>query len=884
MSATPHTPMMQQYLALKAEHPDKLVFFRMGDFYELFYEDAERAARLLDITLTQRGESAGKPIPMAGVPVHSVDTYLARLVRLGETVAIVEQTGTESCKSAPGKGPMQRRLARIVTPGTVTDASLVEARRDRLLGAVYLTGERAGVALLDAAAGVLILRELDRSELLPYLTRKGCAELIVAEGARADIEAMLVAEPQDLPIRERPAYEFTAQRAEEELKRALDCTSLAHLGLDAVPLAVPAAASALAYVRLVNVGQGVSLERVDVERAGECLELDAVTLRNLEILSTLAGDEAPTLCSILDRCATAPGSRLLRRWLVEPPRESQVAQARQEVIAALLSCEGGRLLEGLRRDLAPLADLERIAGRIVMGSVRPRELAALRASLARLPDLERCLARLEVPRLKPLREALSVDPAWHALLAKAIAEEPAASIRDGGVIATGYHTELDELRTLASDSSAFLAALEARERERTGIANLRVEYNRVHGFYIEVTQSQLHLVPPEYKRRQTLKNAERFITPELKAYEDRALAAQERSLALERALWEELLQRLCAAASPLRAAGRALAEIDVLCTLAEQARRGGWVRPQWSSTPCLEIRAGRHPVVESLVEDFIPNDLVLDARCHFLLITGPNMGGKSTYMRQAALIALLAHMGSFVPARAVRLCPLDRILTRIGASDDLASGRSTFMVEMTEAATILARATPNSLVLIDEIGRGTSTFDGLALATAIARRLITRNRPLTLFATHYFELTQLVAAYPQCANVHVSVIERGERIVFLHEVKPGPANRSYGLEVAKLAGLPAEVVRDARRELERLEQHFAKNNPQMDLFDAAPAPPSSEPVPRNETHTAEPTPEVAALLAALAALDPDELSPRDAHARLAQFILAAQELTSSPRG
>ncbi len=866
MSAGAHTPMMQQYLALKAEHPDKLVFYRMGDFYELFYEDARRAARLLDITLTQRGESAGQPIPMAGVPVHSVDSYLARLVRAGETVAIVEQIGVPG----QGKGPVERKLTRIVTPGTVTEANLVDARRDMHLAAVWLERERVGLALLDAAAGRLSLREAPLEELADVLQRKAVVELIAPESAREQVQAVL----QDgglvgLALRSRPDFEFTRRRGEEELCAALDTASLAHLELDTLPLALAATGAALAYLRLVHAERSLSLAQVELERREDSIEIDAASLRNLEILSTVQGEAEPCLFSLLDRCQTAAGSRWLRRALAEPPREQMIASRRHEVLAELLSEDGTIRLEALRESLRVFSDLERIASRIALASVRPRELAGLRDSLHALPKLQRQLDHALSPRLQELGHDLRVDAACSELLQRAIASEPASTIREGGVLAPGYDAELDELRRLATDSGSFLAELEARERERTGITNLRVEYNKVHGYYIEVTQSQLGLVPPEYKRRQTLKNVERFITPELKAFEDKALAAAERSLALEKRLYEELLGQLLPALPSIRRAGQALAELDALSTLAERAATLRLVRPQFMSLPGLELRRARHPVVESLVTDFIANDVQLDARQPFTILTGPNMGGKSTYMRQAALAVVMAYAGSFVAADMARIGPIDRILTRIGASDDQASGRSTFMVEMSEAARILHRASPQSLVIIDEIGRGTSTFDGLALAKAIARRLINRCRSLTLFATHYFELTELAAEYPACVNLHVSVLEHGDRVVFLHEVKPGPASRSYGIDVAKLAGLPAEVIREARRELEALERARIQHTPQADLFARA------EP---EAAATVTIDPDLLALREELASLDPDDLSPREAHARLAQWVQRAREL------
>lgn len=850
-----HTPMMQQYLALKAEHPDKLVLYRMGDFYEVFFDDARRAAKLLDITLTARGESAGAPIPMAGVPFHSLDGYLARLVRAGETVAIVEQVGV------PGltKGPVERKVARIVTPGTVTDANLVDPRRETILAAVALDASRAGVALINASSGSLVLRDLQQSELAGYLTRKAPAEIVHAESAETALRTLL---GNEFMIRSRPDYEFTSVRASDELTQALGTSTIAHLDTERVPLALAAVGAGLAFVRMVSGGNRLPVSTVHVERASEALEMDAATLRNLEIAQTLSGANDPTLLSLLDRCETAAGSRLLRALLCEPPRDQALARARHDAVASLARDQAVSF-EAIQDVLRGLSDIERIASRIAMASVRPRELAGLRATLATLPRLCETLGSSDNATLQRLAAAISVAPEWHALLQRAIAEEPALVVRDGGVIAGGYDADLDELRAIQSDSGAFLTAMEARERERTGIPNLRVEYNKVSGFYIEVTQSYVTQVPVEYKRRQTLKNVERYITPELKTFEDKALAANDRALAAEKRLFEELLQLLAPALDPLRRAGAALAELDVLANFAERAETLKLARPTFTSLPCLELSAARHPVIESLVDQFIPNDLRLDSKRSCVILTGPNMGGKSTYMRQAALAVIMAYAGCFVAATQATIGPIDRVLTRIGASDDLASGRSTFMVEMTEAAAILQRATPNSLVIVDEIGRGTSTFDGLALATAIARRLIAKAQSLTLFATHYFELTELANDFASCVNQHVSVVEHGDRVVFLHEVKAGPASRSYGIDVAKLAGMPAEVIRDARRELERLEKERSHHAPQSDLFAASVAP-------------VETAPAISPVLQMLAAMDADDMSPREAHARLAELIEAAR--------
>ena len=851
-----HTPMMQQYLALKAEHPDKLVLYRMGDFYELFFDDARRAAKLLDITLTARGTSDGAPIPMAGVPFHALDGYLAKLVRAGITVAIVEQIGV------PGltKGPVERKVARIVTPGTVTDATLVDPKRETILAAVTLDATRAGVALINASAGTLALRDVQQLELATYLARKAPAEIIHSESAAPALAALL---GNGFMLRARPDYEFTPTRAQDELTRSLGTSTIAHLDVERVPLAINAVGAGLAFVRMVNGGTRLPVSTVLVERASEALEMDAATIRNLEIVQTLSGAAEPTLLSLLDRCETAAGSRLLRARLCEPPRDAAQARARHDGVATLARDQAVPF-NTVQDVLRGLSDIERIASRIAMVSVRPRELAGLRATLATLPRLSELLVRSQGASLQQLHAAITVTPQWLTLLQSAIADEPALVVRDGGVIAGGYDADLDELRAIQLDSSAFLTAMEVRERERTGIPNLRVEYNRVSGFYIEITQSYVAQVPVEYKRRQTLKNVERYITPELKTFEDKALAANDRALALEKRLFDELLVKLAPALDELRRAGAALAELDLLANFAERAETLKLARPNFTTLPCLELAGARHPVIESLVDQFIPNDVRLDSKRVCVVLTGPNMGGKSTYMRQAALAVIMAYAGCYVAANQATIGPIDRVLTRIGASDDLASGRSTFMVEMTEAAAILQRATPNSLVIVDEIGRGTSTFDGLALATAIARRLINKAQSLTLFATHYFELTELASDFATCVNLHVSVVEHGDKVVFLHEVKAGPASRSYGIDVAKLAGMPAEVIRDARRELERLERERTHHAPQSDLF-------ASVPVATRLTDAPSP------LIAALATLDADDLSPREAHAKLAELIELARK-------
>ncbi|HQR12190.1 MAG TPA: DNA mismatch repair protein MutS, partial [Casimicrobiaceae bacterium] len=755
-----HTPMMQQYLRAKAEHPDKLVFYRMGDFYELFYGDAERASRVLDITLTTRGQSAGAPIPMAGVPHHSLEPHLAKLMKNGESVVIVEQFGDP----ATSKGPVERRVARIVTPGTLTDANLLDAKRDCLLAALLPGPRRCGMAWLNLASGAFTLTEVPTAEAAGVLERIAPAELLLPEEATSP--ALRGGMP---PARALAPWKFDTAAAARALAKQLGTFDLAAYGVDDSPLAVGAAGALLDYAGATQMSALAHIRTLNVETASEFLGLDPASRRNLEITATLSGDVAPTLYSLLDGCATAAGSRLLRVWLTQPLRSQARAAARHDATDALRAYRptARALVVGLKGTV----DVERVVGRIALRNARPRDLAGLRDTLARLPELAELASTVVVHHDAPLVRAavadLALDPKWETLLARAIAPEPSSLVREGGVIATGYDAELDELRAIDANCGQFLVALEARERERTGIASLKVEYNRVHGFYIEVTHSHVEKIPDDYRRRQTLKNAERYITPELKAFEDKALSAQERALAREKFLFERVLDDLAPAIAPLQKTAAALATLDVLANLAERADALNLVRPGFTASPGIAIRGGRHPVVAQQVESFVPNAVVLAQDRRLLIVTGPNMGGKSTYMRQTAVIALLAYCGIFVPADAAELGPLDAIYTRIGASDDLAGGRSTFMVEMTEAAYILNRATPESLVLIDEIGRGTSTFDGLALAWAIAHRLAERNRCLSLFATHYFELTALAAELEGCANVHFDAAEHKDGIVFL---------------------------------------------------------------------------------------------------------------------
>jgi len=792
-----HTPVMQQYLRIKAQHPHTLLFYRMGDFYEMFYDDARRAAALLDIALTTRGQSAGEPIPMAGVPVHSVEGYLAKLLRRGESVAICEQIGDP----AKSKGPVDRQVVRVVTPGTVTDEALLDRRRDTLLGAVLYDAstERFGLAWLELASGrFTVLESQGPAVLAAELERLRPAELLLREDQAGSLKALCGA----AVLRERAPWQYDLAAASRTLTDQLGTLDLRGFGVDELPLAIAAAGALLQYVRDTQRTALPHVRALQVEEHGDALALDAATRRNLELDRSLTGNDEATLLAILDATATGMGARTLRRWLGRPLGNRGVLRGRYQAIGALLQT---RAFEPLAAQLRTLGDLERILARVALRSARPRDLVQLRTALLSLPSLRRALAELDSPLLRELHAATADHAAEQALLHAAIAVEPATFLRDGDVIAAGFDAELDELRRISTHTDDFLLELEQRERERTGIANLKLGYNRVQGFFIEIARAQAERVPADYLRRQTVKSAERFITPELKGFEDRVLGARERALAREKQLYEELLAQLIAGVGPLQATAMALAEVDALGSLADRAACLNWSEPQLVDEPVLRLRAARHPVVERFSAPFVPNDLELHARRRMLIVTGPNMGGKSTYMRQVALIAVLAHMGSYVPAAAATLGPLDRIYTRIGAGDDLAGGRSTFMVEMTETANILHNATERSLVLMDEIGRGTSTFDGLSLAWAVARHLATEVRAFTLFATHYFELTALAAEIDSCANVHLDATEHGESLVFLHAVKDGPANRSYGLSVAALAGVPRAVIARAREYLSVLE-------------------------------------------------------------------------------
>lgn len=864
-----HSPAMQQFLRIKSENPHALLFFRMGDFYELFFDDAVTAAKILDITLTQRGTSNGAPIKMAGIPYHSAEQYLPKLLQAGQSVAICEQIGDP----ATSKGPVERKVVRILTPGTLTDKALLNERQDATLLACFMQQGQIGLAWLTLASGDLRIATCEMNELPQHFARIGPAEWLCTSEQSAALTQVLQDMPGLMPANsgQVPAWIWSATEGERRLKSLLQIQDLTVIGIEdssSQRAALTAMSALLAFASHTQglgwEGQLPHLKQCTLENHQSFIGMDAATRRNLELTQTLRGESDPTLFSLLDACENPMGSRLLRHWVHHPIRTQNVIQERYAAIAACLN--DYFTLQDLRGYYRHIADVERITARIALRSVRPRDLASLRDTLTQLPALQASLARLiaKSSRLQTLNQALFPNPELSQLLSSAIAEDPATILREGGVIAPGYDATLDELRTLSADTGQFLMDLETRERARTGITTLRVEFNKVHGFFIEVTHGQTDKVPLDYQRRQTLKNAERYITPELKAFEDKALSAKEKSFALEKQLYEELVEILQVYVPHLQSLSKALAEIDVLGTFAQKAKLLNWVQPELVEYPLIEITQGRHPVVEAQLAkrslSFSGNDTELHASKKMLLITGPNMGGKSTFMRQTALICVMAYIGSFVPAVAAKLGPIDQIFTRIGASDDLASGRSTFMVEMTEAAGILHRATPYSLVLMDEIGRGTSTFDGLALAWSIAKYLLEQNQSFTLFATHYLELASLPSHYPQCMNVHLSAIEQGKELIFLHKVKPGHASQSYGLQVAQLAGVPKQVILQARKKLTQLEAQSISKTDQHDLFAIQEETPELElPSPENSVEVA------------VREIDPDSLTPREALEALYQL-------------
>jgi DNA mismatch repair protein MutS len=839
-----HTPMMQQYLGIKDDHPGKLLFYRMGDFYELFYDDAEQAARLLNITLTRRGKSDGLPIPMCGVPYHAAENYLAKLVAAGLSVAICEQTGDP----ATSKGPVAREVVRIVTPGTVTDDSLMEERRDSLLCSVFASsnklGSAIGLASLNLSSGDFVIQQFDRKNaLLGELERLKPAEILLPDHDEHPL--------QNLPgyaVTRRAAWHYDIDTAESLLTKQFGTRDLGGFGCDDLPNAVRAAGSIIDYVNDTQRAALPHIRQLRVERHEDHVIIDAATRCNLEIESRSGGNNQHTLLGLFDRCATSMGSRLLRRWISQPLRDLNAIEYRHARIESLLQ---GGLFEPLQSLLGQVGDIERILARIALQTARPRDLATLRDALVLLPEIKSFLHSTGDHLLEQSAGNLSLHEAEKALLLAAVIEQPPVVIRDGGVIAAGYDSELDELRNLSQHADQFLLDLEQREKQRSGIESLKVRYNRVHGYYIEISKLNAHKVPEDYIRRQTLKGAERFITPELKAFEDKVLSAREKALAREKMLYEELLGKLLPDHASLQQTAMIIAELDVLANLSERADALGLTRPDFRSNPGIQIENGRHPVVEQVSEQaFVANPVKLDEQRRMLIITGPNMGGKSTYMRQTALIVLLAYAGSFVPADKAELGPVDRIFSRIGASDDLAGGRSTFMVEMEETATILNNASAESLVLMDEIGRGTSTFDGLSLAWACAVELATRIHAYTLFATHYFELTSLPENFAGISNVHLDALEHGDEIIFMHAVKEGPASQSYGLQVAALAGVPGHVIRQARQRLLELEENAKQQSDnrinQLSLFE-----------PCEECEESE-------LEKQLAELDIDNLTPREA--------------------
>ncbi|WP_245929347.1 DNA mismatch repair protein MutS [Agarilytica rhodophyticola] len=839
-----HTPMMQQYLRIKAEHPNELVFYRMGDFYELFFDDAKQAARMLDVTLTARGKSGGNPIPMCGVPFHAAENYLAKLVKLGVSVAICEQIGDPNTT----KGPVERKVVRVVTPGTVSDEALMDATQDNLLVAYYRGNETFGIASLDMGSGRFVVFDTDsEASLIDEIARLRPAELLAQDGL--EHPAVL----SQLPgFRQRPEWEFDEDTARNTLSRHFQTKDLGGFGCDDL-LAIRAAGCLFGYAQETQRTSLQHIASMQQENQDDRVTLDSATRRNLEIDINLNGSEENTLYSVLNTCSTAMGSRLMRRWLNIPLRQKDVLVKRQQSIAELLS---GYLFESLTPHLKNIGDLERILGRVALRSARPRDLSRLCSSLAEYPKLQENLASTDSEGLKQLAEQISEFPELVALLDKALVENPPVVIRDGGVIDDGYDSELDELRNISSNAGDFLVRLENEEREKTKLSSLKVGYNRVHGYYIEISKAQSERAPAEYIRRQTLKNAERFITPELKEFEDKALSAKSRALTREKALYDELVERINEFLGPLQIAAGAVAQLDVLNALSERAEQLNLVCPTLNDKSGINITQGRHLVVEQVLDTpFVPNDVSFDDSQRMMIITGPNMGGKSTYMRQAALIVLMAQIGSYVPAEACQMGLVDRIFTRIGSSDDLAGGRSTFMVEMTETANILNNATDKSLVLMDEIGRGTSTYDGLSLAWASVEHLAKNINAFTLFATHYFEITSLADQLDAVVNIHLDATEHNDDIVFLHNIQKGPASKSYGLQVAKLAGIPEQVIDCAKKQLAKLENQKPEN-------DKAPVKPRPAPQIAQGELFANAEPSAVDLF--VEKLVPDDISPREA--------------------
>ena len=835
-----HTPMMQQFLTIKSEVPDTLLFYRMGDFYELFFDDARKASQLLGISLTQRGKTGGNAIPMAGVPYHSVEGYLAKLIKMGESIAICEQIGDP----AAAKGPVERKIVRIITPGTITDEALLDDRHDNLLCALYQYQDNFGIASLDIGSGRFVINQFQHTETLQAeLQRLNPAELLYPE----NFEHLSLIE--HLPsIRRRPEWEFELATSKKTLNQQFGTNDLIGFGVEQAETALCAAGALLQYIKDTQRTSLPHLQSIALEQNIDSVILDAATRKNLELTQNLAGGFDNTLADVLDFTVTPMGSRLLKRWIHQPIRNFNILDYRQSMIQTLIDCD---LTTALAEPLKQIGDVERVIARLALRSARPRDLTRLRSAFALLPELHNLVAEMPAALVSKLTKEMGTYPELLELLEKAVIANPPVIIRDGGVIAEGYNEELDQWRNLAQGATDYLEKLELRERETTGIATLKVGYNRVHGYYIETSRAQSDAVPAHYIRRQTLKNTERYIIAELKEHEDKVLSSRGKALALEKKLYEQLIDLLLPYLQKLQFTAHALAELDVLNNLAERALTLNYVRPALQAENGIEIEEGRHPVVEQVNKTpFIANPISLHQQRRMLIITGPNMGGKSTYMRQIALMVLMAHIGSFIPARSAKIGPIDRIFTRIGASDDLASGRSTFMVEMTETANILHNATKNSLVLMDEIGRGTSTFDGLSLAWACAEQLAKKIQAFTLFATHYFELTALPQSIPELVNVHLDAVEHGDSIAFLHAIQEGAANKSYGLQVASLAGVPKSVVENAKRKLKQLELTSAKNTEQQPIAIQA------------DLNFAEP--EIHPALELLQTIIPDELTAKKA--------------------
>ncbi|WP_020166411.1 MULTISPECIES: DNA mismatch repair protein MutS [Methylotenera] len=856
--AANHTPMMRQYLGLKAQHPDMLLFYRMGDFYELFFEDAQKASRLLGITLTSRGSSNGEPIKMAGVPYHAAEQYLAKLAKMGEAVAICEQVGDP----ATSKGPVERKVTRLLTPGTLTDSALLDETRNNVLLSICFGEGLIGLAQLNLASGAFILSEIALGQLAQELARINPAEIVCEEHLKSAAQDEIIKQHK-APKKRLSAWQFEHAAAIAGLTKQLNTLDLNGFGCADLKPAICAAGALLEYVKHTQRAALPHINSISVESISDTIQLDAATRRNLEIDQTLRGETSPTLYSLLNTTKTAMGARLLRHWLHHPLRNQNLVLKRHDAVAELIQTSH---YQQLQNHLKVIGDIERITARIALKTARPRDLSGLSVSLLQLPLLQQLLISSKAMLLETLGANLQAPIALVNLLNKAIKAEPSSLLREGGVIADGFDADLDELRSIQTNHGDFLLQFEAAEKARTGLTNLKVEYNSVHGFYIEISRAQAENAPPEYRRRQTLKNVERFITPELKLFEDKVLSANDRALAREKMLYEQVIEKLGEFIPALQTNSGAVASLDVLCCFAERALALNYVQPQFTQELGIDIKAGRHPVVESISvannsQPFISNDVQLNPYRQLLLITGPNMGGKSTFMRQTALIVLLAHCGSFVPANVAKIGEIDRIFTRIGASDDLAGGRSTFMVEMTETANILHHATHKSLVLLDEIGRGTSTFDGLSLAWAVAKQILEKNKSYTLFATHYFELTRIVDEAKQAANVHLDAVEHGSNIVFMHKVEEGAAHMSYGIQVAQLAGIPKNVVAIAKRKLIQLENNqVAQNSHQPDMFTA-----NIEP----ESLPSHP------LIDAMDAIQPDDLTPKMA----LELLYKLKELT-----